>query len=303
MDTAVVIPVHNDRLYIGEAIRSVQAQTVQPDRFVVADNASTDGTLVVIRSLVPEETLAAATENIGMVANFQRAVKLVDSEFFAWLGSDDRLDPDFVKVTSDALRAHPESPVVVTAVRFIDPLGNTLRECGLPDVAAPKVVDRLRAYLEADRWTEVYGLYRRDELLESPGFVDRYGPDVILIWWYLLRGPLAYVDRPLYEYREFPRKSLNDVLQRIDPRMTVRARTHNTDLWFDLLRESWRPGVRLGTRWVATRELVRALDGDMWRARIDEDHPHRRQALLLRARALSRRLSRGRGHDGRGDPA
>ncbi len=292
--TAVVIPVFNDQVYIGDAIRSVLAQTLPPETFVVADNASTDATRAVAASLVANTNLAVVPRNIGMAGNFQRAVRLVDSELFAWLGSDDRLDPQFMSSTTQALAANPEAQAVVTGVRLINALGDTVATVANSSVADADVRQRLRGYLSLERWTEVYGLYRRGALLRSPGFRECYGPDVILIWWFLLRGPLAFVAQPLYEYR-IAEKSMRDALHRIDPTMIPRRRTENTDLWFGLLAESLKPDIPARTRSIATMELIRALDVTLWRDRIDEDEPHLRRRLLILLRDAHRARQRKHG--------
>ena len=76
-----------------------------------------------------------------------------------------------------------------------------------PELSSADPRTRLRSYLRRPRWTEVYCLYRRDVLLESPRFRDDYGADVLLIWWFLLRKPLAVVDEELLEYRLYPVKT------------------------------------------------------------------------------------------------
>jgi glycosyltransferase involved in cell wall biosynthesis len=50
----IVSPVRNEAAHIERVVRAVAAQTVPPARWIVLDDASTDGTLDILRALEPE---------------------------------------------------------------------------------------------------------------------------------------------------------------------------------------------------------------------------------------------------------
>lgn len=262
--TTVAIPVYNGEPFVDEAVSSVLDQTEAPTRVLVLDNCSTDRTREVVRSLLPAGGLLEAERNVGAVANFNRAVAESDSTYFAWLGADDRLLPRFVEVTAAILDADPAVDACLPAVRFIDragrPTGHVQRD---PELASADVRTRLRSYLRRPRWTEVYCLYRREALAASPRFRDEYGPDVLLVWWFLLRGPLGVVDEELLEYRINPVKVADDVAADLYPDRP-RGRWLMCSLWRSLWRDTSHPELPRQVRRTARTELVTCLLHRAW---------------------------------------
>ncbi len=259
---SVAIPVYNGEDYLAEALTSVASQTRPPDEILVFDNASTDRSRAIAAEHLPETSLRPSSANVGAVVNFNRAVRECTGEYFAWLAADDRLAPKFVELTSAALHAS-EASVCLPAIQYIDPKGEKLSIQTGHDLASPDVRKRLRSYLRRPRWTEVYGLYRRSSLLESPMFRDEFGADVLLTWWFLLREPLLVLDEPLVEYRRYPEKSADATVESLNPN-ALRRRWLMTSLWVNLWREAAGQGVERSVMRLARRELVRALFHRHW---------------------------------------
>lgn len=260
---SIAIPVYNGEGYLGEAIGSVEEQTRPPDELLVFDNSSTDATYDIARARVGEAQVRRSETNLGAVGNFNRAVEGATGEYFAWLGADDRLAPGFVERSLEALRAHPEAAACLPAIQFIDPDGARLGVQRDPELASSDVRTRLRSFLNRPRWTEVYCLYRRDVLLTSPMFQPEYGADVLLTWWFLLRGPLVVIDEPLVEYRTYPVKSADATAESLNPTAT-RRRWLMTHLWRSLWRQAGAPGVDRRVTRTARRELLRCLWHRQW---------------------------------------
>lgn len=80
-DVTVVIPAFNREGMIGDAVRSAL-----PNRVLVVDDGSTDGTVAAAREAGAD---VIECDHVGMTANFNRAVSLARSEYVCWLGSDD----------------------------------------------------------------------------------------------------------------------------------------------------------------------------------------------------------------------
>jgi glycosyltransferase involved in cell wall biosynthesis len=58
---AVVLPYYNESAFIARTLRSLLAQTRLPDRLILVDNASTDGSEAVCRAVIRESGYAHAT--------------------------------------------------------------------------------------------------------------------------------------------------------------------------------------------------------------------------------------------------
>ena len=142
LKVAVLIPLYNHERYIGAAMDSLRAQTRPPDRIIVLDDGSTDGSLgammayAAARPAADGPAQAAGIEprievlfqpNAGAHAALNRLVSLVeDCEYLAILNSDDRYHPRRLERCLEHLDAHPEVGLLCTRLRLIDEAGDAL---------------------------------------------------------------------------------------------------------------------------------------------------------------------------------
>ena len=260
---SVAIPVYNGERYLAESLSSVESQTVQPTERLVFDNCSTDNTRTLVAAAWGDNAVRRSPRNIGAVGNFNRAVRESTGTYFAWLAADDRLAPEFIERTLTALKAHPEMPACLPIIQFIDPHGHKIGEQRDALLGSPQPRIRLRSFLRRPRWTETYCMYRREVLLASPLFQDEWGADVLLTWWFLLRGPLLVLDDPLYEYRTYPVKSVDEVAAGSNPNAPQRQ-WRMLGLWRSLWKMTHAYDVGRPTARVARRELVKCLVHRHW---------------------------------------
>lgn len=95
---AVIIPLYNHQRYIGEAIASVLEQTQLPDRLIVVDDGSTDGSLAAAeQALARAGTLAVELRrqtNRGTARTLNETIRSLDEEVIGILNSDDVWAPN-----------------------------------------------------------------------------------------------------------------------------------------------------------------------------------------------------------------
>lgn len=121
--TAGVIATFNQRDYIAEAVSSLAPQV---DELVVIDDASTDGTWDVLRSLpFANLILLRNPEQSGVSASYNRAVDAVAAAVLVIQGGDDRSLPDRVSRQASALD-DPEVTLVHSLPAVIDGAGRRL---------------------------------------------------------------------------------------------------------------------------------------------------------------------------------
>jgi glycosyltransferase involved in cell wall biosynthesis len=84
---SVVIPVHNGRLFIAEALSSVRAQTHQPGEVIVVDDGSIDGTDAIVAGFEGVALLRQSRAGAGAARN--AGVARATGEFLAFLDADD----------------------------------------------------------------------------------------------------------------------------------------------------------------------------------------------------------------------
>jgi glycosyltransferase involved in cell wall biosynthesis len=127
---AVCIPTYNQAAFLGEAIRSVLAQTHRVDEIIVSDDASTDETPKICEQFireVPHFRYFRQERNLGMGGNVEFVLRQAKTTYAARLDSDDRLLPDFLEVLIASIKNHPQAGYAHANVWEIDGNGNRAR--------------------------------------------------------------------------------------------------------------------------------------------------------------------------------
>src|SRR4249920_2954185 len=85
---SVVIPTYNDDRFVGEALRSVFAQTYDNIEVVVVDDGSSDDSVKVARSF-GEKVRVIQQSNAGSAVARNRGMTAARGEFISFLDADD----------------------------------------------------------------------------------------------------------------------------------------------------------------------------------------------------------------------
>jgi GT2 family glycosyltransferase len=193
----------NSERDIGDAIRSVRAQTHAPIELLVADNASADGTLAVLESLTAEGERLIFDRNPGFAAAQNALIARSSGEYYLALNPDVVLEPDFVAILAAALDTAPRAGAAAAKLLRLEPEG-VLDSTGMVMTSSQRHLDRGAG--EADRGQydtpgEVFGVtgaagfYRRamleDVRVEGEYFDEdffAYREDADLAWRARLLG-------------------------------------------------------------------------------------------------------------------
>lgn len=273
---SVGLPVRNGMPYIIECLNSIREQSFGDFDLLVCDNASTDGTEEVAREAVladPRIRYLRVESDSGASANFNRCFARTDGGLFTWVASDDRFLPGYLEQTVDHLKAHPDHAMCVPAVKFIDEAGIASGVlCQPVNLSSPYVEQRLSSYLDRRSWFMVYGLIRREALETTGLFLQRFGPDVILIWEMLLRFRIGTLPQTLLEYRRYPVKESGTVWRGLQPEGSGTApRWLHLGLFKDLLESCDREGVEPAARCAGRRALFCWLASTPFRDLVVDD--------------------------------
>ncbi|MFQ5525800.1 MAG: glycosyltransferase family 2 protein [Thermoanaerobaculia bacterium] len=99
---AVVIPTHNRMELLARALRSVRSQSLAPSEVIVVDDGSEDGTAAMVAEEFPEVKLLSQPQS-GVSAARNRGIATAESDWLAFLDSDDEWLPNKLEVQMDAL--------------------------------------------------------------------------------------------------------------------------------------------------------------------------------------------------------
>jgi glycosyltransferase involved in cell wall biosynthesis len=121
----VCIPTYNRAGLLRTSLQSVLWQSLRDVEVIVSDNASTDDTEEVVRSLRdPRVVYDRNPENVGLFANLSRCLSLGSGRYRVVLPDDDLMLPGNLERKVAFLERHPTAAMVHSGFRFLDATGN-----------------------------------------------------------------------------------------------------------------------------------------------------------------------------------
>ena len=276
---SIGLPVFNAERYLVQALDSILAQTFSDFEVIVSDNASTDRTQSICEAYQrkdPRIRYVRNESNIGAAANFNQTVHMARGEYFRWAADDDVIEPTYLERCIELLEANPDAAVCQTKVRIIDGEGRVVREYDdLLDFRSESPCRRFREYLfrPASMWNAIFGVMRKDVLMQTPLLGGYPSADQPLLGELVLRGKVLQVSERLFSRRKHEAQSwqanptTRALAEWFDPSNRDRiVLPKKLKLFFEYLRAIWRAplGVRdrfccyaLMMRWGAKRLLWR----------------------------------------------
>src|SRR5690554_463607 len=100
---SIITATYNAMDHLPNLIECLRNQEDQDFEWVVADGASTDGTLELLQSITDLNIIITSQEDFGIYDALNRAIKLCGSEFYLVMGADDFLYPNGVKDYKEAI--------------------------------------------------------------------------------------------------------------------------------------------------------------------------------------------------------
>jgi len=111
---SVIIPNWNGARYLPTCLDALRRQTYPRREVIVVDNASEDGSLLLLRRDYPEVRLLALAENRGFAGG------VAQGEILALLNNDTEADPRWLAELVRALTEHPEAGSAASKMKLFD---------------------------------------------------------------------------------------------------------------------------------------------------------------------------------------
>lgn len=156
-DVSVLIVTYNSAAFIDRCLESVRDQTGCTSEVIVADNASQDATLAVLRERWPDVRVIEMGGNTGFARGNNAAAKLATGRHVLLLNGDAWFEPGTLRRMVDYLDAHPDVGVVAPHLLYAD--GRDQRTArSFPTPAAGLFGRRsvLSRWFPNNRWTKSY---------------------------------------------------------------------------------------------------------------------------------------------------
>ena len=93
---SVIIPAWNEAKHIGDCLRSVAAQSLQPDEVIVVDNKSTDDTAKIAASF-PFVTVLRQTTEQGLIPTRNAGFAAATGDILVRIDADTTLEPNWIQ--------------------------------------------------------------------------------------------------------------------------------------------------------------------------------------------------------------
>lgn len=181
MSVWAVVVTFERRDLLRECLAAVGAQTAAPDRVLVVDNASSDGTAEVVRQEFPGADLLALPDNGGASVGFDEGLRvaLQGGATHVWMLDDDTIPfPDALERLLAARDRVPEAALLASVVEWSDGSLHPMNVPGLRRDSVDALIDGVAGGLLPMR-TATYV-----SLLISRGAIERHGgpPRHFFLW-------------------------------------------------------------------------------------------------------------------------
>jgi glycosyltransferase involved in cell wall biosynthesis len=217
---SVALCTYNGERFIAEQVASILAQTSLPHELVVSDDASTDGTLAIVESVLakfagenPERAVRSRiirnSTSLGVVRNFEQAVAATTGELIVLADQDDRWAPDRVARGVAEFERRPNLLLLHADANLIDAEGNPLGDSlfdALAITAREKAEiaagDAFSALLRRNLATGATTMFRRPLLADAVPFPPAWVHDEWLAIVAAATGRVDFLEEQLIDYRQ-----------------------------------------------------------------------------------------------------
>lgn len=107
----IVVLNYNGLRYLEDCLSSVLADDELPREIILADNASSDGSVDYVREHFPQVRLIANEENLGFARACNQAARTTDTEYVLLLNMDTKVERGWLRPLVEALDSHPNAVI------------------------------------------------------------------------------------------------------------------------------------------------------------------------------------------------
>jgi glycosyltransferase involved in cell wall biosynthesis len=206
---SILIPVFNGEKFLPECLNSILAQDFTDLEILLADDASTDGSAILIESYAardPRIRWWKNSKNLGLGANWNSCLRVARGDYIKYVLQDDiLLSPATVGLMVAELDNNNTVTLVGSASRLVDAESQLIET---RQYFKPGIVDGLtiiRQCLERSaNWIGEPSVVMFRRAQAERGFDERYRQLIDLEMWFhlLARGKFSYLPEPLCAFRQ-----------------------------------------------------------------------------------------------------
>lgn len=214
---SVVMPAYNAQRHIRQAVESILRQTFTKFELIIINDASTDKTLQIIRSLSKKDIRIKIVNNdmrLDIAGSLNRGIRLARSNIIARMDADDIAVPHRLERQYACITKSEKIAVVGADILIIDASGNHIGTRKYP-----------RSSRELKKCLFRYSPFAhpvvmlRKNLFEKVGkYNPKYSPTEDLDLWFRLGRKYEFVSVPeqLLKYRVYKKSSSHSALKKLE---------------------------------------------------------------------------------------
>jgi GT2 family glycosyltransferase len=271
----VVIPNWNGASLLPTCLDALRRQSIRDFETVLADNASGDDSLPLVRERYPEVSVVALARNFGFAGAVNAGIQAARAPVVVPLNSDTEVAPGWLEALLSALESDPQTGMVASRIMLFDrrdvfhSAGDEYGQDGIPRNRGVWETD----HGQYDRREYVFGpcgcapAYRRALLADTGLFDERffaYLEDVDLAWRAQLLGYRCLYEPEALVYHKLSATGGGRTASYYTGRNTLAVLAK--DLPTPILRRHWRAMLVAQLRVAA--DALRAWRGEAARARL-----------------------------------
>ena len=201
----IIIPTYNKVDYISQTIESALNQTYSNYEILIVDDASSDGTDLVIKKYISDKVRYIKHEkNLGPSITYNDGIRMAKSEYVTILDNDDVLLPCHLDLVIDEFKKNKRAEAVFTKLKVIDEHNRDLKKTISPPFN--------------DKYQLLNHLFYQGNDIPSPGVsfkksvfekIPAFNPSLILMHDYdlnvrlLMYAETVNISKPTVLYRRF----------------------------------------------------------------------------------------------------
>lgn len=135
---SIVVPTYNRAAHIGDALRSLLAQTYANFEVLVIDDGSTDDTELVVQKFTDPRIRYIHQANRERGAARNNGMNNATGDIIGFLDSDDTVLPDHLEKTAQFIHSRPDHDMYCMSYTVKE--GGRLRDVHLPEQIGPQLI-------------------------------------------------------------------------------------------------------------------------------------------------------------------
>lgn len=235
---SVLVATHNGEETIQLALDLVCNSTYKNIEIIVLDDASTDSTFQICEKTAKADSrvlLLRNPTNLGIVETYNKLIGLAKGKYLLWNDQDDSRDVTFIEKAIARMELEPEV-VLCHSHTLVTVRSKPVHSTKIDSIAnqrelIPRYWNLLRTFSDIT----IYGLIRRNAMLETSLWQPIPGSANVLLSELLLVGTFAQISEILFTYQGKGLTNRPDVEQEAARAMPNQDKTYGTP-WLTIAR-------------------------------------------------------------------